>query len=139
MSTDQLRIYTWLGQWRDKMRPEAVEQLQDILGRPIASTNRSEPPTCSDTGPCHTPPCEDKKKCGQSGCVRIARTRGVELPEGRSPQHVLKAEGASPDATDRGICANASPGGGPMGAGQAAAAAPAGVNACGNDQPKGGA
>jgi hypothetical protein len=50
-----------------------------------------------------------------------------EYIEGRSPQHVLKAEGASPDATDRGTCANASPGGGPMGAGQAAAAAPVGV------------
>jgi hypothetical protein len=52
---------------------------------------------------------------------------GAELPEGRNSQHVLKAEGECPDATDRETCANASPVGGPMGAGQAAAAAPAGA------------
>ena len=45
--------------------------------------------------------------------------------EGRDSQHVLKAEAARPDATDR-ENAPASPVGGPMGAGQAAAAAPAG-------------
>jgi hypothetical protein len=56
----------------------------------------------------------------------LTRTRGVkELPGGRNSQHVLKAEGERPDATDRENCANASPDGGPMGAGQAAAAAPA--------------
>lgn len=48
-----------------------------------------------------------------------------ELLEGRNSQHVLKAEGESPDATDRENCVNASPDGGPMGVGQAAAAAPA--------------
>lgn len=53
-------------------------------------------------------------------------TRRPGYPEGRDPQHVLKAEGASSDATDRGNRATASPGGGPMGAGQAAAAAPSG-------------
>jgi hypothetical protein len=51
-----------------------------------------------------------------------------EYTEGRDPQHVLKAERASADATDRGDRANASPDGGPMGVGQAAAAAPAGVD-----------
>ena len=48
-----------------------------------------------------------------------------DTPEVRNSQHVLKAEGGSSDATDRENCANASPDGGPMGAGQAAAAAPA--------------
>jgi hypothetical protein len=28
----QTRVYTWLGFWRDKMPPEAVENLQDLLG-----------------------------------------------------------------------------------------------------------
>jgi hypothetical protein len=31
-NTEQHRIYAWLGYWRDKMPPEAVEALQDILG-----------------------------------------------------------------------------------------------------------
>lgn len=48
------------------------------------------------------------------------------IPEVPSHQQVLKAEGESPDATDRVAPANTSPVGGPMGAGQAAAAAPAG-------------
>jgi hypothetical protein len=26
------QVYAWLGYWRDKMPPEAVSQLQDILG-----------------------------------------------------------------------------------------------------------
>ena len=43
------------------------------------------------------------------------------------PQQVLKAEPATADATDRGTAAIVSPRGGAMGAGQAAAAAPAGV------------
>jgi hypothetical protein len=43
---------------------------------------------------------------------------------GRDSQHVLKAEAARPDATDREIPANASPVGGPMGVGQPAAAGP---------------
>lgn len=57
--------------------------------------------------------------------VRPAKA-GSEIPEGQTPQHVLKAEAARPDATDRGESADASPGGGPMGAGQPAAAGPAG-------------
>jgi hypothetical protein len=48
----------------------------------------------------------------------------VSLTTKPGSQHVLKAEGASPDATDRDAPAHASPVGGPMGAGQAAAAAP---------------
>lgn len=42
------------------------------------------------------------------------------------PQQVLKAEAARPDATDRGAPDIASPGGGPTGVGQPAAAGPAG-------------
>ncbi len=52
-----------------------------------------------------------------------------EYPEGRTSQQVLKAEGDGPDATDRNCSANASPDGGPMGAGQPAAAGPDGEKA----------
>lgn len=44
--------------------------------------------------------------------------------EGPTPRHVVKAEGSGPDATDRGRSAMASPGGGPTGVGQPAAAGP---------------
>jgi predicted phage-related endonuclease len=50
----------------------------------------------------------------------------ARITEGQHPQQVLKAEPATADATDRGTAANVSPRGGAMGAGQAAAAAPAG-------------
>lgn len=49
-------------------------------------------------------------------------------PPGGS-QHVLKAEAARPDATDCETPPHASPVGGPMGAGQPAAAGPAEVQA----------
>lgn len=45
----------------------------------------------------------------------------------RTSQQVLKAEGRVSDATDRDCSANASPVGGPMGAGQPAAAGPDGA------------
>jgi len=48
------------------------------------------------------------------------------IPERRQSQHVLKATAARPDATDRDRAATTSPVGGPMGAGQPAAAGPAG-------------
>jgi hypothetical protein len=51
---------------------------------------------------------------------------GRSITPQRDSQHVLKAEAARPDATDRETHAHASPVGGPMGAGQAAAAAPPG-------------
>lgn len=68
--------------------------------------------------------------CGRCSGCRAAWEAGEqpddEILEGRDSQHVLKAEGASPDATDREHAPMASPDGGPMGAGQAAAAAPTG-------------
>lgn len=48
-----------------------------------------------------------------------------EFTEGQDAQQVLKAEPATADATDRAVPANTSPVGGPMGAGQPAAAGPA--------------
>jgi hypothetical protein len=48
------------------------------------------------------------------------------IHDGRDSQHVLKAEAERPDATDRESPANGSPVGGPMGAGQPAAAGPVG-------------
>jgi hypothetical protein len=47
----------------------------------------------------------------------------MNTPE-QATQQVLKAEAETPDATDRDAPANASPVGGPMGAGQPAAAGP---------------
>lgn len=44
--------------------------------------------------------------------------------QAQAPQHVLKAEAATPDATDRGAPVITSPDGGPTGAGQPAAAGP---------------
>lgn len=63
----------------------------------------------------------------------------TEIPQAQQPQQVLKAEPAPvpADATDRGTAANESPRGGAMGAGQAAAAAPAGVEQIRQDIVKG--
>lgn len=58
--------------------------------------------------------------------AEAAAAKAKEYTEGQHPQQVLKAEPATADATDRGPAAIASPRGGAMGAGQAAAAAPAG-------------
>ncbi len=52
----------------------------------------------------------------------------AKITEAQHPQQVLKAEPATADATDRGTAANVSPRGGAMGAGQPAAAGPAGGN-----------
>lgn len=52
------------------------------------------------------------------------RLAALNTPE-QGTQQVLKAEASTPDATDRDAPAHASPVGGPMGAGQPAAAAPA--------------
>ncbi len=50
--------------------------------------------------------------------------QATDTPQAGNSQHVLKAEADGPDATDRENPALASPVGGPMGVGQAAAAAP---------------
>lgn len=52
--------------------------------------------------------------------------QATEYPEGPAAQQVLKAEAATPDATDRATPADASQVGGPVGAGQPAAAGRAG-------------
>ena len=58
---------------------------------------------------------------------RLARKAPkTRIPEGRGSQHVVKAEAARPDATDRETPAIASPIGGSMGVGQSAAADPIG-------------
>lgn len=60
----------------------------------------------------------------QRAAMLAARPAEPDTPP-QEPQQVLKAEPAQPaDATDRGTPASASPGGGPMGAGQPAAAGP---------------
>lgn len=53
-----------------------------------------------------------------------SRERPAHIPQARALQHVLKAEAARPDATDRSPPAMQSPGVGPMGAWQSADADP---------------
>jgi regulator of replication initiation timing len=55
--------------------------------------------------------------------------QGPEDTPEQAPQQVLKAEAEGPDATDRGEPVTPSPDGGPMGAGQPAAAGPVGDSA----------
>ena len=65
-------------------------------------------------------------KTGPSSVFELAAgIKGITPP--RDSQHVLKAEPARADATDRESHAHTSPVGGPMGAGQTAAAVPAGL------------
>ena len=33
----KMKVYAWLGQWRDEMLPEAVSHLQNLLGPPDKS------------------------------------------------------------------------------------------------------
>ena len=73
------------------------------------------------------------KCCGRytlitEATVGVAGTHETNTPESRDSQHVLKAEAARPDATDRENPGMASPDGGPMGVGQPAAAGPIGVS-----------
>lgn len=60
------------------------------------------------------------------GVAWAQQALGSPITPEQAPQHVLKAEAATPDATDRGVPAITSPDGGPMGAGQPAAAGPFG-------------
>ena len=64
-------------------------------------------------------------KAGPSTVFELAA--GIHGTTPRDSQHVLKAEPARADATDRESHAHTSPVGGPMGAGQTAAAVPAGL------------
>lgn len=61
--------------------------------------------------------------------IDLARRTQVQHPDTPTAElrHVLKAEAARPDATDRENSATTSPGGGPMGAWQPAAAGPTGM------------
>ena len=63
-------------------------------------------------------------EAAQREAARLAALVPRETPEAQDSQQVLKAEAATPDATDRDAPANASPDGGPMGAWQPAAAGP---------------
>lgn len=63
------------------------------------------------------------QQAAEAAAAKAAETARITAEQ--HPQQVLKAEPATADATDRGPAANVSPRGGAMGAGQAAAAAPA--------------
>jgi hypothetical protein len=67
----------------------------------------------------------NRKANQQQAAVASDATASPGYPEGPDSQQVLKAEAATPDATDREIQADASPRVGAMGVGQAADAAPA--------------
>lgn len=58
--------------------------------------------------------------------LRLAAYASAQITPERELQQVLKAEVATPDATDRSAPATSRPGAGPMGAGQPAGAGPAG-------------
>lgn len=81
------------------------------------------------TGEASSPANGSQKPNGEWHRSSTATAKAGRMPEGLDSQHVLKAEGASPDATDRDAPATTSPVGGPMGAGQTAAAAPSGDGA----------
>lgn len=67
----------------------------------------------------------EAKRQADAALAAAAALAPKEYAKGQHPQQVLKAEPETADATDRGPAANVSPRGGAMGAGQAAAAAPA--------------
>lgn len=76
----------------------------------------------------HSDDCRaDPAGSGHALCIdrHIATGLREQELEGRNSQQVLKATAARPDATDRERAVNTSPAGGPMGAGQLAAASPA--------------
>lgn len=95
---------------RDEEDDELVQQIVD------AQTKPSKPVAKPEVAPDRKP----RKKPGR-------KPRAPNTPQGGDSQHVLKAEAARPDATDREPPAISSPVGGPMGAGQPAAADPAPV------------
>jgi hypothetical protein len=70
----------------------------------------------------------EKLAAEQAEAKRLADEQAArtQITSERGLQQVLKAEAATPDATDRSTPATASPGVGPMGAGQPADAGPAG-------------
>ena len=64
-----------------------------------------------------------EQRAREQEAARIAEAAN-QITQAQPPQHVLKAEPATAEATDRGTAVDVSPRGGAMGAGQAAAAAP---------------
>jgi hypothetical protein len=88
---------------------DAVEQIEIHASRAGPASDGSQKPNGA----------------GHGSSTALARA-GSDTPRPGS-QHVLKAEAARPDATDREHPATRSPVGGPTGVGQAAAAAPPAV------------
>lgn len=74
------------------------------------------------------PPLSSRSVFGLGAATKAEapKPKATEFTAGLDSQQVLKAEAATPDATDRDAPATTSPVGGPMGAGQPAAAGPAG-------------
>ncbi len=98
----------------------AVEKAE--LDRRAAELAKREAMAAADVWSHHKPRNITAKDAAETLAADLA---AKEFTEGQGHQQVLKAEPATADATDRGAPADASPVGGPMGAGQAAAAAPA--------------
>jgi hypothetical protein len=119
---------SWEGDPREAVR-EATAEGRRYLGGLLAEAEASlaqATPNSSQPGPvagaAEAAPSPDEGRAVTPGA---SNPKAAPNTEGLGSQQVLKAEPATADATDRDAPAVASPGGGPMGVGQAAAAAPA--------------
>lgn len=100
------------------------DRLADLLSRTAVALRGPEPPLTRWSW--HDVP---ERAAAAIAAIDVMQRAAVmaadpDTPRALDSQHVLKATAARPDATDREHPAMASPVGGPMGAGQAAAAAP---------------
>lgn len=103
---------------------KAAEDFKALLTSRIATHKAAEERKARERAESEARVAEAARLAAEAAAAKAAEA--ARITEGQHPQQVLKAEPATADATDRGIAANVSPRGGAMGAGQAAAAAPAG-------------
>lgn len=107
---------------------KAADDFAAVLQARIAQHKAAEAEKARQRAEAEARAAEQRRQAEEAArlAAEAAAAKAKEYTEGQHPQQVLKAEPATADATDRGPAAIASPRGGAMGAGQAAAAAPAG-------------
>lgn len=87
---DRHQLLAWLGQWRDDLKPEAVSDLQDILGVPKQFMSGNLPSDykmaalAKEAGKAGLSPRQELRICG--GHCRICE--GVYMPERRGQRNV---------------------------------------------------